>query len=73
MRRERCGHEFLLRVIINAVAIWLATLVLAGLEVVGGADASDQVFVFLVVALVFGLVNAVVKPIAAISRCRCTS
>ena len=55
--------SFLLRVIINAVAIWLATLVLSGLDVVGGDDASDQVAVFLVVALVFGLINAVVKPI----------
>ena len=55
--------SFLLRVIINAVAIWLATLVLPGLEVVGGGDASDTVLVFLAVALVFGIVNAVVKPI----------
>ena len=55
--------SFLLRVIINAVAIWLATLVLPGLQVVGGDDASDKVVVFLVVALVFGIVNAVVKPI----------
>jgi len=55
--------SFLLRVIINAVAIWLATLVLSGLEVVGGDDTTTTVLVFLVVALVFGLVNAVVKPI----------
>lgn len=55
--------SFLLRVIINAVAIWLATLVLPGLDVVGGNDTSTTVLVFLVVALVFGLVNAVVKPI----------
>ena len=55
--------SFLLRVIINAVAIWLATLVLPGLEVVGGGETSTTVLVFLVVALVFGLVNAVVKPI----------
>lgn len=55
--------NFLLRVIINAVAIWLATLVLSGLDVVGGGDTTTTVIVFLVVALVFGLVNAVVKPI----------
>jgi len=55
--------SFLLRVIINAVAIWLATLVLSGLEVVGGGDTTTTVIVFLVVALVFGIVNAVVKPI----------
>jgi putative membrane protein len=56
--------RFLLKVIVNAVAIWLATLVLSGLEVVGGEEGSAQrVLVFLVVALVFGLVNAIVKPI----------
>ncbi len=55
--------KFLLKVIINAVAIWLATLVLDGLDVVGGDETAQRVLVFLVVALVFGLVNAVVKPI----------
>lgn len=55
--------SFVLRVIINAVAIWLATLLLSGLEVVGGDDTTGRVLVFLVVALVFGVVNAVVKPI----------
>jgi putative membrane protein len=58
--------KFFLRVIINAVAIWLATLVLPGLDVVGGDDTTTTVLVFLVVALVFGLVNAVVKPVVAI-------
>ncbi len=55
--------KFLLKVVINAVAIWLATLVLDGLEVVGGEEGAQRVLVFLVVALVFGLVNAIVKPI----------
>ena len=53
----------MLRVLINALAIWLATLVLDGLDVVGGEDTATTVVVFLVVALVFGIVNAVVKPI----------
>lgn len=53
----------MLRVLINALAIWLADLVLDGLEVVGGEDTATTVVVFLVVALVFGIVNAVVKPI----------
>ncbi len=54
---------FLARVAINALAIWLATLVVDGLDVVGGKDTTAKVIVFLVVALVFGLVNAVVKPV----------
>ena len=55
--------SFALRVIINAVAIWVATLVLGGLDVVGGDDTTSTVLVFLLLALVFGLVNAVVKPL----------
>lgn len=55
--------SFLLRVIINAAAIWLAAQLLSGLEVVGGDDTSTTVIVYLVLGLVFGLVNAVVKPI----------
>lgn len=58
--------SFVLRVIINAVAIWLATRILTGLEVVGGGDTATTVIVFLVVGLVFGLVNAVVKPIVKV-------
>lgn len=55
--------SFLLRVVINAAAIWLAAQLLSGLEVVGGDDTSTTVIVYLVLGLVFGLVNAVVKPI----------
>ena len=55
--------SFLLRVIINAAAIWLATQILSGIEVVGGDDTTTRVLVLLAVGLVFGLVNAVVKPI----------
>jgi putative membrane protein len=57
--------SFLLRVLINAAAIWLATAVLDGLDVVGGDDTTSRVLVFLGVALVFGIVNAVVRPIVS--------
>ena len=54
---------FLVRVIINALAIWLAAVMLDGLEVVVGDDTTTKVLVYLGVGLAFGLVNAVVKPI----------
>lgn len=57
--------SFLVRVLINAAAIWLATVLLDGLDVVGGDDTTSRVLVFLAVALLFGVVNAVVKPIVA--------
>jgi putative membrane protein len=47
---------FLFRVLVNALAIWLAT------EVVPGIDARSATTV-VVAALVLGLVNAIVRPV----------
>ena len=47
---------FLIRVLVNALAIWLAT------EIVPGIEARSATTV-LVAALVLGLVNAIVRPI----------
>jgi putative membrane protein len=47
---------FLIRVVVNALAIWLAT------EIVPGIEARSATTV-LVAALVLGIVNAVVRPI----------
>ena len=56
--------SLLLRLIINAVAIWLATYLLApDLRIVGGDSNATTVMVYLAVALVFGVVNAFVKPV----------
>lgn len=57
---------FIARVLVSGVAIWLATLVLPGLEVIGGESTAESVGVILLVALVFGLVNAIVKPVVAL-------
>jgi putative membrane protein len=57
---------FVVRVLINGVAIWLATLLLSGLTVVGGDSTAQHVGVILLVALIFGIVNAVVKPVVAL-------
>lgn len=63
----------LIRVIINAAALWVATLLLPGMEVTSGsAEAATgnpelgQVLAFLAIGLVFGAVNAVVKPIISL-------
>ncbi|UZN03139.1 phage holin family protein [Cellulomonas sp. S1-8] len=57
---------FVVRVLINGIAIWLATVVLPGLTVVGAQGTWQSVGIILLIALVFGLVNAIVKPIVAI-------
>ena len=56
---------FVIRVLINGVAIWFAQLVLPGLSIVGADTGWQQLMVILLTALVFGIVNAVVKPIVA--------
>ena len=49
--------SFLVRLVINAIALWLATRLVDGISFDG-----SLVFLF-VVALIFGVVNAIVKPI----------
>lgn len=56
--------RFLARVIVSAIAIWLTSLLLGShLEVVGGQGAGGQVVVVLVIALIFTVINAFIKPV----------
>ena len=55
--------SFLLRVLISGVALWLAEVLLPGISIVGAETTGGEIGVILAVALVFGIVNAVVKPI----------
>ncbi len=58
--------SFLIKVAVNAVAIWLATLVIQGIGVSaqsGDTGAVENIVTFLVLGLIFGLVNAVIKPV----------
>jgi putative membrane protein len=47
---------FLIRVLVNALAIWLATEIVPGIE-------AKSLTIVLVAAIVLGLVNAIVRPI----------
>ncbi len=55
-------QNFLIKVGVNAVAIWVATLVVPGVTVTSDG-AARTVFTLLVLGLLFGLVNAVIKPV----------
>lgn len=57
---------FIIRVIVNGVAIWLATVLLPGMVVVGATSTAQEIGIIALIALVFGIVNAVVKPIVAL-------
>lgn len=53
--------RFLLKVIINALALWLTTLIVSGVTVVPYATGTTAtVLTYLLVALIFGVVNAIV-------------
>ena len=65
-----CFHRvaFVVRVLVIAVSLWVATLLVAGIEL-GGSSTSARIGTLLVVALIFGLVNAMLKPLIKVVGC----
>lgn len=57
---------FVLRAGLTGLALWVVTLLVPGIEFVGGDTTAARVGVIFVVAVIFGLVNAVIKPIVQI-------
>lgn len=55
--------NFLLRAALTGVALWVVTLIVPGVSILGGDSALERTGIIFVVAVVFGLVNAVIKPI----------
>jgi putative membrane protein len=55
-------RRILLRLLINAIALW------AAIELVPGISA-DRPLTILIVALIFGVVNALIRPIVAFFTC----
>jgi putative membrane protein len=49
--------SFLLRILITAAALWVAVRLVPGISYTGGTPS------FLVLALIFGVINAVLRPI----------
>jgi putative membrane protein len=65
--------KFIVRVIVNALALWVASWILPGLAIDGSAAAEavgnetfGTVLGYLFIGLIFGLVNAIVRPIVSI-------
>jgi putative membrane protein len=54
---------FLLRAAVTGLALWVVTLVVPGISFVGGDTTLQRVGIVLVVAVIFGLVNAFIKPV----------
>ena len=60
--------RFLVRLVVNAVALWLTTLIVSGVSVTafGDGGTTATVLTYLLVAFVFGLVTAVIGTLIRI-------
>ncbi|NMO00154.1 phage holin family protein [Gordonia sp. TBRC 11910] len=57
---------FLIRTVCTGFALWIASLIVGGIDFVGYHDNWQKAGIIFVVALIFGVVNAVIKPIVQI-------
>ncbi|MDT5126310.1 MAG: putative rane protein, partial [Mycobacterium sp.] len=55
--------QFLVRAGLTGFALWVVTLVVSGIDFVGGDTTLQRIGIILGVAVIFGLVNAIIKPI----------
>ena len=54
--------KFLLKVIVNAMAIWVAAWILDGV-VVSGDDDLDTLLTYALIGVIFGVINTFIKPV----------
>ncbi len=59
---------FLIRLVITAIALWITTLIVPGVEVTG-RNGANTALTLIAVALIFGVVNAVLKPVIKVFGC----
>jgi len=63
------GHMgFLIRLLVTAGALWVAAAVVDGIDVTA-TTTLGKIGTYLVVAVIFGLVNAILKPLAHLFGC----
>jgi putative membrane protein len=60
--------SYLIRLIISAVALWITTLLVDGVHVTTDST-GKKVLTLLVVALIFGVVNSILRPIIKTVGC----
>jgi putative membrane protein len=58
--------QFLVRAAVTGLALWIVTLLVSGIGFVGGDTTLQRVGIIFVVAVIFGVVNAFIKPIVQI-------
>ncbi|GAA1443222.1 MULTISPECIES: phage holin family protein [Nocardiopsis] len=60
--------SLIIRVIVNALALWAAVFLIDGIDVTAQTTAG-QIGVYLAVGAIFGVVNAIIKPIVKAVGC----
>ena len=58
--------SFVIRAAVTGLALWVVTLILPGMNFVGGSTTVQKIGIIGVVAVIFGLVNAFIKPIVQV-------
>ncbi|MCK2212643.1 phage holin family protein [Actinomadura sp. ATCC 31491] len=61
--------RFIIRTVAAAVALWVAIQFVPGIDVNASTNSAKYWGVLLLVALIFGIVNAIVKPIVKALGC----
>ncbi|MFC4942658.1 phage holin family protein [Pseudonocardia sp. GCM10023141] len=59
---------FIVRIAVVAVSLWVATLIVPGIDNTAGTTGA-RIGTLIVVALIFGLINAVLKPLIKTIGC----
>jgi putative membrane protein len=57
--------RLLLRLVVNAAALAVATWILSGISITG-SSMTRKIITLLIVALIFGILNVIIKPIFAL-------
>lgn len=57
---------FLVRAALTGFALWVVTLFVGGMDFVGGSTTLQKVGIVFVVGVIFGVVNAFIKPVVQI-------
>jgi putative membrane protein len=60
--------KVVIRILVSAAALYLATVAISGIQLTTGSTES-KVLTLIVVALIFGVVNTVLKPIVKVLGC----
>jgi len=57
--------SFLIRAAVTGVALWVVTLIVPGISFIGGGSSLQKAAIVFGVAVIFGVVNALIRPIVS--------